>query len=412
MSFKKKIRGLFVSISICIVCVASPIFSLAFGPSDSDLLNGIDVSEWQGNIDFRAVRNEGIDIVYIRSSLGETFKDPNFEQNYTRAKAAGIKVGFYHYVTAKSTAEAVREAQFFISVVSGKTHDCRLAMDFEQFEGLDAAEINNISKSFLEELQRLSGKTPVIYTNTYTAQNILDASLNSYPLWIAEYGVSEPGNNGKWDVWSGWQYSSTGRVGGIATDVDRDYFTKDIYVEDTSAIPNPGRPVAPTPDEVTIVVKKGDTLWEIAQKYHTTVTSIARLNGISNVNLIFPGQKLRVLVGTTGNETEAEVIRYTVKPGDTLWDIAVRYRTTVSYLVAVNNIKNPSLILPGQVLIIRKADGVIISPATRYYIVRPGDTLWDIAFRNRISVAQIISLNYLKNPDLIFPGQKIKLPAL
>lgn len=76
--------------------------SFAFSPSSNNIYEGIDVSRWQGNINFSLVNNSGISVVYIKSSEGRTYIDPYFEKNYSEAKANGLKVGFYHYVTAKS----------------------------------------------------------------------------------------------------------------------------------------------------------------------------------------------------------------------------------------------------------------------------------------------------------------------
>lgn len=73
-----------------------------FSPSSNNIYQGIDVSRWQRNIDFSLVKNSGIDIVYIKSSEGRSYIDPYFEKNYSEAKANGLKIGFYHYVTATS----------------------------------------------------------------------------------------------------------------------------------------------------------------------------------------------------------------------------------------------------------------------------------------------------------------------
>ena len=81
---------------------------------------GIDVSNWQGYIDYARVKQSGIDIVYIKASQGTTRKDPYFETNYQNAKANGLKVGLYHYVTATTVEGARAEARFFASVISRK----------------------------------------------------------------------------------------------------------------------------------------------------------------------------------------------------------------------------------------------------------------------------------------------------
>ena len=165
---------------------------LAFGPSSSNIYQGIDVSSWQGNIDFSRVRNAGIEIVYIKSSEGTNYIDPYFERNYQNAKSNGLKVGFYHYVNARNTEQARNEANFFARVISGKQPDCKLAMDFESFGNLSTSEINEISKVFLETLQNATNKEVLIYSNSYSARTIFSSELAIYPLWVANYGVSEP----------------------------------------------------------------------------------------------------------------------------------------------------------------------------------------------------------------------------
>lgn len=182
--------------------------SFAFGPSSETIYQGIDISSWQGNVDFTAVKNSGIDIVYIKSSEGSQYINPYFETSYQNAKANGLKVGFYHYVTARTTDEAVTQANFFAKTISNKSPDCRLAMDFESFGNLSVVEINEISRVFLETLERATGAKSVIYSNAFSARTIFSENLTKYPLWVANYGVNVPESNGKWNVWVGWQYTS------------------------------------------------------------------------------------------------------------------------------------------------------------------------------------------------------------
>ena len=358
MNSKLKFINIFlVSFFIMFFVVSSSIPIFAFGPSSSTIYQGIDVSSYQGNIDFASVKDSGIDIVYIKSSEGRSYIDPYFEINYQNAKANGLKVGFYHYVTARTTEQAREQANFFASVISGKQPDCRLAMDFESFGNLSNNQINEISRVFLETLQSATNKEVLIYSNSYTARTILSQDLAIYPLWVANYGVSEPGGNDKWDFWVGWQYTSTGRVSGILGNVDRDQFTDGVLLSNTSPIPTPetpSTPEQPTPSGTIIyTVKSGDTLSEIARDYGTTVNSIVLLNpNISNPNLIYPGQQLTIRTNSSNNNSSSTSIVYTVVRGDTLSEIARDYNTTVSNLVILNNISNPNLIYPGQRIII------------------------------------------------------------
>lgn len=174
----------------------------ALSPTSKVIYRGIDVSAYQGNIDYERVKNEGIDIVYIKASEGTYLEDPYFKQNYERAKNSGLNIGFYHFVRARNEQEAIEEAEFFSSVIYGTDANCRLAMDFEVFGDLSVDEINAISRVFLQKVEELTQKQMVMYSNTYDAINIFSSELASkYPLWVAQYGVSEPANNGKWESW-------------------------------------------------------------------------------------------------------------------------------------------------------------------------------------------------------------------
>ena len=414
-NFFKKIRLtvlLFSLVSFFIIYPFVP--SLAFGPSSSIIYQGIDVSSWQGSIDFAQVRNAGIDIVYMKSSEGRSYIDPYFERNYQNAKANGLKVGFYHYVTARTVEQAREQANFFASVISGKEPDCRLAMDFESFGNLSVNQINEISKVFLETLQNATNKEVLIYSNSYSARTIFSRDLAIYPLWVANYGVSEPGGNDKWATWVGWQYTSTGRVAGISGNVDRNQFTDGVLLSNISPIPTPETPSTPEqPTETgTIVytVKSGDTLSSIARNYSTTVNSIVSLNpSITNPNLIYPGEQF--IISIDSNTSSSSVV-YTVVRGDTLSEIAARYNTTVSKLVTDNNISNPNLIYPGQRIVI--SVDTIPSLGNEcgkiLYTIRRGDTLSEIAARYDTTVNEIATLNNISNPNLIYAGNIIRVP--
>ena len=172
----KKIKIIVLLFSfVTFFIISTSVSSLAFGPSSSSIYQGIDVSSWQGNINFAQVKNAGIDIVYIKSSEGVSYIDPYFERNYQNAKANGLKVGFYHYVTARTVEEARNQANFFAKVISGKEPDCKLAMDFESFGNLSVNQINEISKVFLETLQNATNKEVLIYSKSYTARTILSS---------------------------------------------------------------------------------------------------------------------------------------------------------------------------------------------------------------------------------------------
>lgn len=329
---------------------------LSFGPSSSPIYQGIDVSAWQGNINFTSVKNSGIEFVYIKASEGRSYIDPYFETNYQNAKANGLKVGFYHYVTARNVEEARIQASFFASVIRGKEVDCRLAMDFESFGNLSIEDINEISKVFLSTLENETKIGCVIYSNSFDAKSIFSESLASYPLWVANYGVSAPEENGKWDTWAGWQYTSTGRVLGISGNVDRDQFTGSILLSSSNTIPqSSGKDNYSSQDKTIYTVKKGDTLTEIAEEFDTTLEQIVMQNPfITNPNLIYPGQNLTIFSGTSAPENSgmnsAGKNLYRIQYGDTLSEISLESSCSVDVIATLNGISNPNLIYAGQLL--------------------------------------------------------------
>ncbi len=197
-------------------------------------LHGIDVSKWQGKIDFFKVRETGIRLVYIKATQGDNYMDPDFERNYREAEKERLAIGFYHYVTARTTTEARNEAHFFASHIKGKRQHARPVMDFEVFGNLNQAEIRETALHFLTALEEETGHKPAIYTDASNASGIFaDDRFREYPLWIAEYEVTHPHMENPWHRWSGWQYTDRGRVNGIAGDVDRDYFRKEILLDVT-----------------------------------------------------------------------------------------------------------------------------------------------------------------------------------
>lgn len=324
---------------------------MALQPIGAITREGIDVSAFQGAIDFARVREAGKTAVYIRATLGTDYVDPRMEENYAGARDNGLLVGFYHYVTARSTDAAVEEARFFVDTIRGKHVDLRLAMDFESFGNLADAQINAIARAFLDAVVQESGKEAVIYTGAFRARTLWDAALaRDYPLWVAEYGA-EPEDNDKWAGWVGFQYSSTGRVNGISGNVDLDRFTDGILVSEASPVPGTPTPMPIRTDKlICITVRRGDTLTAIARTYGTTVAQLVRLNAITNPDRIYAGQQLYVRVSSDYPADCCDI--YTVRRGDTLWDIARRFGTTPERLAGINKIRNPDVIITGRKLML------------------------------------------------------------
>lgn len=324
--------------------------AFAFEPASNIIYNGIDVSQWQRKINFSKVADDNIYIVYIKATQGNNYIDPYFERNYANAKKNNLRIGTYHYLTARNVDEAIDEALFFSSVISEKSFDCKLAMDFESFGNLTKEEINSISRTFLEKVKELTNKELVVYSDSFNARNVFSYDIaKEYPIWIAEYGVPRPEKNKKWNVWEGFQYTDKGIISGINGYVDKDYFTEEIFLDDKTKISKLQHPN--NIDKTRFIkVKKGNTLTKLAAMYNTSIETIVDINNIKNPNLIFTGETLKIPFSNENNIGDLKHKIYTIKKGDTLSKIALEFNVTVAELVKINNIKNPDLIYAGASL--------------------------------------------------------------
>lgn len=188
------------------------------------------------------------------------------------------------------------------------------------------------------------------------------------------------------------------------------------------------------------IVKKGETLWTIARQYNLTMDSILTTNNITNPELIYIGQQIKipsyknvtatpeknvtnkpVINGNNSNNNinppkNAEPIIYTVKAGDNLWNISRKYGVSVEVIISVNNLKEKDLLSLGQKLEIPAIGGGISKsnqkqePTIVTYTVVKGDTLWSISRRYDVNMSTIISANNLKEISRLSIGQKLKLP--
>ncbi len=192
--------------------------------TDSGTL-GIDVSKWNGRIDWTAVKNSGISYVIIRcgyrgSSQGALIEDSNFKTNIQGATAAGLKVGVYFFTQAVDEIEAVEEASMVLDYISGYRISYPVFLDVEPSGGrgdaIDKATRTAVCKAFCKTIQD-AGYTAGIYANkTWLTTKIDTGALSSYKIWLAQYAAT-PTYTGKYDM---WQYKDTGKVSGISGDVD------------------------------------------------------------------------------------------------------------------------------------------------------------------------------------------------
>lgn len=186
------------------------------------LFKGIDVSKWQGEIDWPKVKNAGVQFAMLRCGYGKapSQADECFEKNYRSAKANGIPVGAYHYSYAVTPEDAEEEARFCLSLLRGKTFEFPIAFDVEADvqRKLSKKTIAKIIRRFCGMLEA-AGYYVAIYANLWWLEHKIDHSVSRrYDVWLAHW-ARKPGCKRSFGM---WQYTSSGSVDGISGRVDRD----------------------------------------------------------------------------------------------------------------------------------------------------------------------------------------------
>jgi len=187
--------------------------------SNGDAL-GIDVSHYQGSVDWQQVQVAGIQFAFAKATEGITWSDPEFATNWAGMKTAGILRGAYHFFEPDD--DAAQQAEFFLQTVQLESGDLPPALDVET-AAATSAELWQGVQTWLEQVAAATGTTPILYMSPdFADDNDVPSSLAAYPLWVADYGVEQPTLPQGWTTWLLWQSSEDGTVAGIDGAVDLD----------------------------------------------------------------------------------------------------------------------------------------------------------------------------------------------
>lgn len=309
------------------------------------MLKGIDISHHQSGIDLSKIDT---DFVICKATEGVGYTDNCCDKFYQQAKKLGKKLGVYHFARPDLRNTAKAEADWFVSQTKGYHKEAILILDWE------SGDLSNVTwaKQWLDRVKELTGVKPLIYMSASVMRSNDWSSVvkADYGLWVANYGT----NNGTaqesvfnkyplkyWTFYALWQYTSTGKLSGYSGNLDLNYFSGDKeawdkYAGGSPSTGNTSKPVEKSVDELAqeviqgkygngqdrknalgsrydevqakvnemlgiskaeyYTVKKGDSLWKIAEKYYgngNQYPKIKELNGLTS-DTIYPGQKLRV----------------------------------------------------------------------------------------------------------------------
>lgn len=186
-------------------------------------LRGIDISHYQGNIDWAKVAASN-SFAFIKATEGEKNHDPTFAKNWAGAQTAGLPVGAYHFFNPAQ--DAGIQAQHFCDALD-TVEGPRLppVLDIEKTGGVSQTLILAKVQKWMDLVEKHTGQRPILYTYTsFATSNRLAKKFSAYKLWVAQYGKLKTPKLCGWSKWTFWQYTSSGKVPGISGNVDLDYF--------------------------------------------------------------------------------------------------------------------------------------------------------------------------------------------
>lgn len=184
-------------------------------------VEGIDVSRYQGVVDWRIVAGQGFSFAFIKATEGEQYQDPNYCNNWDNARQAGMKRGAYHFFQPGVPAE--KQADNFINTVEMEYGDLPPVLDIEITSDLPKEVIVERIKAWLYLIELEYSIRPVIYTHFKFYNKYIAGNFDEYPIWIAKYGSRPPPLGGK-KQWTFWQYGNKGSIEGVEGMVDLNVF--------------------------------------------------------------------------------------------------------------------------------------------------------------------------------------------
>jgi lysozyme len=185
---------------------------------------GVDVSRYQGEIDWKKVAAAGYKFAAIRATVGDFYTDPRFYTNWTNAKKAGFLVVAYHVVVPYNYGD--KQIHRYKDVLDGRENDLPVVLDIERHDNMSDAAVTHCIKDCIADVVLHFKRKPLIYTARYFwKDHVLPSSdWAKYDLWVASYTTGAPIMPPGWTTWKIWQYSGTGKVPGVSGDCDVNWF--------------------------------------------------------------------------------------------------------------------------------------------------------------------------------------------
>ena len=287
-----------------------------------------------------------LDFVIIRTQYGYKTVDRAYKTHHAELRKRGVPTAAYAWVRGVSIADMQKEAEYFYKRTLEAVEPTFWFLDVEE---KSMGDMRAGVSAYVAKLRELGAKKIGIYIahHLYKPFNLDLDEVDA--VWIPRYGT----NNGKPQTKPDFpcdihQYTSVGRLSGYSGDLDLNRLTGTKPLEFFTGTQKQAKPAKSSTTSI-YTVQKGDTLSKIAHTYKTTVSELAKINKIKNPDLIFVGQKLKV-PGKPKATTTTAARYHTVKKGDTVSELAVKYGSTIAQIKSWNKLKDVNKIYVGQKL--------------------------------------------------------------
>ena len=185
---------------------------------------GVDVSHFQGDVDWPKLKTGGQRFVSIKATQGTSYSASSYyTDNIGKARSAGLIAGGYHFYSG--THDGTAQAEYFLKVTDPQKGDLLPMLDLEEDGGASAEQVATGALAWIDTVEKATGRKPFLYTTaSFFAKIGNPKGFEDCPLWVAEYGVTKPKLPVGWTLYTIWQYSQSGTVSGVTGSVDMDNF--------------------------------------------------------------------------------------------------------------------------------------------------------------------------------------------
>lgn len=190
--------------------------------TEAGKLKGIDVSHYDGKVDWHKIRKEGYHFAIAKGTQGVDYVDPTFVDNFKAMKEAGLLRGAYHFYMTND--DPHEQAENVFSNIVLDHHDIPIVIDIETYHSHTPDDWRTAFRVFVDALEAHYGVKPIIYTSPNFWDQKMAQDYSDYPLWIAQYDVEEPRVPAHWNDWHFWQYSAKIDTGAAEDFVDGNHF--------------------------------------------------------------------------------------------------------------------------------------------------------------------------------------------